>query len=210
MADQSVPARQFNTGIYEIVNTGNGRRYVGSAVNFIRRFNVHRSQLRHNKHHNVRIQRDWDKLGPSAFEFRQLLVCEKKDLILYEQILIDATQPEYNLAPIAGSNLGVKYSAATCEKASKRMLNNSLARGVKRSDADKAHLVGNKFGVGKTHTDEWRKYMARVNAGNSYARGAKHSPEIKALRSATMKRRWAELKAGGHTGGFGSLPPESK
>ena len=57
------------SGIYAIVNCVNGKRYVGSAVNFRRRLYGHRSHLRRGTHHNHHLQTAWVKYGHDAFVF---------------------------------------------------------------------------------------------------------------------------------------------
>jgi GIY-YIG catalytic domain len=83
------------TGIYQIVNTTNGKRYIGSAVDMALRRNGHWKSLRRGTHHAVPLQRAWHKYGEAAFEQR----------------CFDALRPAYNVAPTAGSQLGMKYSA---------------------------------------------------------------------------------------------------
>lgn len=39
-------------GIYMLLNTKNGKRYIGSSINIRRRLWTHRALLRHNKHDN--------------------------------------------------------------------------------------------------------------------------------------------------------------
>lgn len=97
----------MTAGIYEIVNSANGKRYIGSTVNLRLRRNHHYKQLRAGQHHSVHLQRAWDKYGAEAFSFLPLLICEPKNLILYEQRAMDAFCPEYNIAQVAGSRLGV-------------------------------------------------------------------------------------------------------
>lgn len=98
-----------DSGIYEIVNLVNGKRYVGSAVNLVQRERQHFSALRTGKHHNVPLSRAWAKYGPDAFEFRVIEVCVASRLIDREQAHID-DRADYNCSPTAGSTLGVKFS----------------------------------------------------------------------------------------------------
>jgi group I intron endonuclease len=104
------------SGVYEIVNTVTGRRYVGSAINFARRWRQHRHDLRNNKHKNGRLQNSWNKHGEAAFAFQKILVCSAADCVLYEQIAIDALSPELNLNPRAASRLGAVASEAARRK----------------------------------------------------------------------------------------------
>jgi len=95
------------SGIYEIVNTVNGKRYIGSAKNFKTRWNKHRSALRLDKHGNRHLQGAWNKHGEAEFKFLQILTCQPSMLLFYEQQLIDKVKPEYNIAPTAGNTLGI-------------------------------------------------------------------------------------------------------
>lgn len=95
------------TGIYAIVNTANGKRYIGSAVNFSRRHRKHWRELRGGNHHSRILQASWDYYGEAAFEFRPLLVCSRDDLLMYEQRLLDGLRPALNVCRIVGSRLGV-------------------------------------------------------------------------------------------------------
>lgn len=103
-------------GIYEIRNLVNGKKYVGSAVNFHARWTKHLSELRRGVHHSLHLQQSWNKHGEQAFEFRRLLICEKSELLELEQIAFKAFRPEYNISPTAGSALGVKRRKESIEK----------------------------------------------------------------------------------------------
>lgn len=99
------------SGIYMILNLQNGNRYIGSAVNLDSRLATHRRQLTMKTHPNRYLQSAWDKYGAEAFSFTPVeAVRDLKNLIAREQFWIDAEKPGYNLAPIAGSCLGVKHS----------------------------------------------------------------------------------------------------
>ena len=105
------------SGVYEIANLVNGKRYIGSATNFRGRWNVHRSDLRKGKHHSKKLQHAWNKYGAEAFRFGPLLLCSKPNLIFFEQRCLDGLRPEYNIATVAGSILGMKLSPERIEKA---------------------------------------------------------------------------------------------
>lgn len=46
-----------------IVNTNNGKRYIGSSLNIRKRLWEHRANLRHNKHCNPHLQASWNRYG---------------------------------------------------------------------------------------------------------------------------------------------------
>jgi group I intron endonuclease len=125
----------MNTGIYEIVNTVNGKRYVGSAALIKRRWKSHRTTLRGNRHHSAKLQNAWNKYGEAAFVFRVLLVCAPENLLMYEQISFDALKPEYNLAPAAGSCLGVKHREDAKTRTQPRM------KGLTHSDETREKIA---------------------------------------------------------------------
>lgn len=183
----------MNAGIYEIVNTVNGKRYVGSAVNFSFRWRNHRSLLRRGAHHSRHLQSAWAKHGEDTFEFRKLIVCSKEDLIVYEQYAIDALQPEYNICRNAGSSLGVKHSPEFCAKRAALSLGNTSGRGNKGRKASpetraklSAFRTGNTNMLGLRHSPETKAKMRAAHAGKQYTLGHKHSPEARANISAAL------------------------
>ena len=65
------------SGVYAIVNTLNGKKYVGSTKCFKERFAEHRSQLRKGNHKNVHLQNSYNNYGEKYFKFMVLEECEK-------------------------------------------------------------------------------------------------------------------------------------
>ena len=129
----------MHSGVYEIVNKASGERYIGSAVHFQSRWKAHVKELRRNTHHAPYLQYSWNKHGEDAFEFRKLLVCSRANLLVYEQLLLDAFKPKYNTCKIAGSRLGVKLTSSDKTRISEK---------VKRAWATDRHkmLAGNRAG----------------------------------------------------------------
>jgi group I intron endonuclease len=105
----------LNSGIYTITSPS-GKMYVGSAKDFDYRWSKHSYDLRKGVHHCKLLQSASNKYGFSNLVFKRLLVCELKDLLFYEQRAIDILKPEYNIAKIAGSNLGIKHSPETIQR----------------------------------------------------------------------------------------------
>ncbi|MBO9589544.1 GIY-YIG nuclease family protein [Devosia sp.] len=127
-------AAQKVSGIYEIVNVINGKRYIGSAVNMAARWRCHRHDLNKGTHHSQAMQRAWEKYGPDAFAFRVRTECSREDLILMEQVAIDSERPEYNVSRIAGSPLGVRHGPEFSAKM------RALKTGLKASDETRARM----------------------------------------------------------------------
>jgi len=110
------------SGIYEILNLVNGKRYIGQSVDIARRRKDHVKLLRRGSSCHLHLQAAWIKYGAEAFKFSALGYCPPKDLTFFEQAWMDALKPEYNVAPAAGSTLGVKQSPEARAKRSQSML----------------------------------------------------------------------------------------
>lgn len=104
-------------GIYQILNTKNGKFYIGSSKNLRKRCKTHFSNLRKNKHKNIILQQAFNKYGIEAFNFNIIEKVEDfNNLINREQYYIDTLNPKYNINKIANSSLGVKRRFETIEK----------------------------------------------------------------------------------------------
>lgn len=74
-------------GIYKIVNTKNGKFYIGSTTNFHKRKLQHFNSLRKNKHHSIYLQRAFNKYGEESFKFVIIKKCE--NTLIEEQKILD-------------------------------------------------------------------------------------------------------------------------
>lgn len=158
----------MDTGVYLIENVANGRRYVGSAVSLKKRWREHRRQLAEGKHHSRFLQRAWDKYGPLFFRFQVAAYCDRDNLLLYEQRLIDGLKPDYNTSPTAGSQLGYRHTDET-----RRKMSQSRAK-------DFSPMKGRK------HTAEAKKKISENRKGKG---GGPRAPERLAKISAALKGR---------------------
>lgn len=179
-------------GVYHIVNTANGKRYVGSAVDFDKRWALHRLSLRKNTHHAKALQRAWNKYGEDRFSFAPLFVCESKDLLFYEQRALDILVPEYNSARVAGSTLGLKHSVEA------RANMSAGQKGKKFSEEHRAKLSEKLRGrrmseESKTAMSEKRRGIKQspenVEKNRKGHIGLRHSEETKAKISAIVRAR---------------------
>jgi group I intron endonuclease len=160
------------SGIYMILNSVSRTIYVGSTVNFRRRCNGHRYTLNNGKHRSPHLQNAWDKYGQAAFEFLVLEhVWTPDDLLAREQWWIDRLRATkrgrgYNLAPVAGSTLGFKFSDAM------RAHLSAIRKGKPRSPEWRKNISDAKRGrPGRPHTAE---SLAKLSASSS---GRRHTPE---------------------------------
>lgn len=107
-------------GVYKIVNKITGQVYIGSSKNLGHRFRQHKYLLKKGKHDNKKLQDDYNQFTDTAFEFIVIEECSneifKKDLEAIEQNYLNTFENKYNIAQIAGSNLGIKRDKKTRQK----------------------------------------------------------------------------------------------
>lgn len=151
----------MRSGIYQIQNTVNGNKYIGSAVNLRKRWNLHKTELNSGKHHNQHMQHSWNKYGKDIFKFNPIIICSKDNLIMYEQLCLDNLYPEYNICRIAGSQLGIKRSEQWREKQKLRV---HPCLGLRLSDAHKASLLA--ANLGRKNTLKSIAKMSAVKTGH--------------------------------------------
>lgn len=147
--------------IYFIICAADLSFYIGSAADARNRFSKHRLAFK-NIHHSRHLQMVYDKYGLTGLEFRivEYVPKTRDGLLATEQRYIDAYHPTLNINPVAGSNLGRKFSEETRQKI--RVAN-----------------------LGKKLTPENRAIAIKNLRRTPF--GRKHSAETKAKMSATRK-----------------------
>lgn len=194
--------RIYKSGIYQILNTVNNKRYIGSSVSIKRRWVDHLSALNNNRNSD-HLQSAWNKYSKDVFRFEVLCYCSRSILLQKEQEYIDfhqTTNPKlgYNLCPTAGNCLGIKHSEEFKEKrrgsnnVSKRedvrlkiALSNkgrivSVETRLKSSKITKEHHE--KYGhpcLGKHCSEETKKKLSIAAKLRPISRGWKLSEETK-------------------------------
>lgn len=118
-------------GIYSIENTINGKKYVGSTSNLYKRFYQHVANLRRKKHVNRHLQSAFDLYGEANFTFNIEFDCDKEDMFIFEQAMIDITKPEYNIIRVVGSSKGIKRTDEFRAKVSKALKDKPNAQSIK-------------------------------------------------------------------------------
>lgn len=90
------------SGVYAIVNSLNGHKYIGSSTNIYARLMAHRWHLRKNTHHSSYLQNAYNKYGEHRFYVVVLEKCEpiRETIFILEQKYLDL-KPEYNINPVA-------------------------------------------------------------------------------------------------------------
>lgn len=109
------------SGVYKIQHTESGRLYVGSSKDVLYRLRKHKERLRIGKHVNASLQNAWNKHGEKLFVFEPMIICDEKDLLIYEQSIMDGYQSYkkefgYNIRKKAESNAGLPSHRLTHKK----------------------------------------------------------------------------------------------
>lgn len=110
--------------VYKISNDIDGKFYIGSTNNLIKRYYTHINHIRTNKNTCVKLIRAVIKHGEDNFKFEIVCECPVDKILETEQEYIDILQPHYNIAKIAGSNLGIKRTEEVKQKKSVSQKNN--------------------------------------------------------------------------------------
>lgn len=161
----------MNCGVYQIENSINGKRYIGSSNQVRRRFYLHKWDLGRGKHHSITLQRAWNKYGESAFLFKPILYCSVDDLHFYEQRYLDKME---TVDPSKGFNICCDASAAGMGRvwtAAQREAKSIERKGKKVGPEALQNLINSrKHGAdhwlfGKHHTEQTRKKISASRKG---------------------------------------------
>lgn len=143
--------------VYKIENVISGDFYIGSTINTMIRFRVHKRELRQGKHHSGHLQNAYNIYGIENFKYSVIEVCEKCDVRQREQYYIDLLKPRYNIQTTVGSNLGLKHTEEAKLKISK-------------ANKGRAFTQEHKDNIKKNHgkivyTEELRKKLSNLFKG---------------------------------------------
>lgn len=125
-------------GIYVILNSITGQRYIGSSSNIGKRFKEHKYLLLANKHPNYKMQKSFNNSRFGTFKYQVICKCSENLKIYLEQQYITYSDPEFNIVTsnIAGSPMqGRKHSQKTLDKMKGRETWN---KGIPRTKEEKA------------------------------------------------------------------------
>ena len=150
-------------GIYQIRNKINNKIYIGSSINIKKRWNEHMSDLFNNTHHNIYLQRVWNKYGELNFVFEILLLCEQSELLKYEQWFLDNVIEygvDYNISKF--SDVGFRGGIHT---------DKWKERKSKEMTGENNPMFG-KVGAnrGKKFTEETKLLMSKARIGIKYSK----------------------------------------
>lgn len=194
------------SGVYEIRNQINGKRYIGSSANLKKRWQSHLSGLCRGCHENQHLQRAFDKYGEAAFVFSILEKVEPEMLIGREQHYLNMLGAEYNIARIAGSCLGYRHTKEARRKIGRPNSKHSpeTREKMRASWTPERRQALSKAGKGRPHSAEHRRKIGNANRNPSAetrrkigaAHKGKHvSKQTRLKLSVALKTYWRRIDA---------------
>lgn len=134
--DKLIKDIKNESGIYEILNIKNNKRYIGQSQKVRARLQKHRRLLIKNEHQNLHLQNSFNKYGINNFVFNVIEYCSLDDLNKKEKYYIYKFNSNdknygYNYRLDNTSNRGLKWTETQREKFYQSMNNNPWYRNHK-------------------------------------------------------------------------------
>lgn len=149
------------TGIYQILNTTDGKIYIGKAKDILCRWRNHRYQLKKGIHKNAHLQAAYNLDGVEAFLYSVVEECDVSVLEEREAFHIarlNAVNSGYNLLAPLPSNHGVRYHS---EESRRKMSEAQQARGPLTEEHREKIRLNNAF-TGKRRPPETIERMRQA------------------------------------------------
>lgn len=143
--------------VYKIKNIITGNYYIGSTNDFPERIRRHYIRLKRLKHHNIKMQEDYNKYGEFSFIIGVLedsIPNDTTTIRIREQIYIDLLKPTYNINPSAHTSKGVVRTDDMRKK---------ISNGVIKA-YNEGRLVSPSYWKGKTFSKDHRNNISKNNA----------------------------------------------
>ncbi len=119
--------------------SSSGHRYIGSSIAIELRFRQHKNKLISGKHHNICLQRLFNKVGLQGMEFRIVEVCDSIFVRAREQFWLWNRPGEYNISKAAEGCAGHK---CTPEQIENRRKSGAMAfLGRRHSEVSKWKMI---------------------------------------------------------------------
>lgn len=170
--------------VYRIVSSSTGKYYIGSSVNLKKRIAGHFRSLRKGEHHNINLQKVYNKYGEADLRVEEL----RRTSSVQKLRKLEAAYLKANISSKKCLNIGMaseggdNLSMNPNKEDIKRRITDTTRR---RMDALSPKQKQEKFGrkgvqngmYGRTHTKEAREIMSQANIGHSRNKGIKKSEQ---------------------------------
>lgn len=176
----------MTSGVYQILNTVNGKCYVGSSMDVHNRIRRHKAMLRSGRHDSLKLTRAVSKYGVEVFHFEVLETCARDSNLEREAHWIgvkNSVKNGYNTRLVPNANTGLSHSVATRALLSEKSKGNTSAKGAIRSAETLARLSESH----KNPSQKLRDATSARNKGNTYCVGYVHGPETRARMSESKR-----------------------
>ena len=180
------------SGIYKIVNTKNGKFYLGSSKNLPQRKKKHKYELNKGTHHSSYLQNAYNKYGADSFKFVTIEYVDENKLLEVEQRYLDELKPYledigYNMSKMATNCVltGEKHWTYGLPSEEHHWYGKKHTEETKKkiSESQKGelnHRYGKRYKLKKPRTKEWRRKQSEAHKGQvSGFKGKQHTPEAK-------------------------------
>lgn len=182
--------QKMNSGIYQLVNTSNGKRYIGRTVNFTKRKQMHLWRLQSNRHFNKHMQSAWNAGQRFVFEIIEeceVSECNKKEAFWIKHYKTQDSEFGYNICEGGKTTEGFHFTEEQKAKISKANTGRHFSEEVinARRETLKKRLLQD-----KTFAEELRKKQSEAIKGRKpWNVGIKHTDEFKRKVSEKLKGR---------------------
>ena len=151
------------SGIYKIENKINKKKYIGSSIDILHRWeNNHKKELNGNYHHNLHLQNAWRKYGAENFFFT----------ILEDQVEEEDLEPRENCWMTAYESLKREKGYNIRQADRRAPLSEETIKRMSEAQKNKSEEHKRRIGEahkGKITSEETKKKMSEVHMGKKFS-----------------------------------------
>jgi len=181
------------SGIYKIICLENKKVYLGSSHNIKKRISRHYSDLKNSRHHNIYLQRAWDKYGKDSFTYEIVKEVEKEEILKVEDEFLKELDFDnsFNIAKNAcgGDNISNHPNRSEIVK---KMTKSLIKRFSNMTSEERKCVYGNsgdKNGMfNKKHSKSTKSLISKNRKGGSSYRKGKNLEECHGLEESLRLR----------------------
>lgn len=159
--------------LYEIKNKETNFRYIGCSKVYETRWERHLRDLNDNSHHNIHLQRAWNKYGESSFEFSIIKEVDSEEVMFLEEAeLISNSNNLYNIAE-GGSGGDIFTNHPNKEEYRKNLSKSQIERNKDPKERAKANVFN---GLTSKQLEVRKKVWSNAKLGNKNSNFKHNTP----------------------------------